>query len=709
MTSRTSSLIDNRSNNISDNRSDNKNDYKSTAGFFRRQRELFRRRLWPAALTFVSYLLYHVAGTATVLSNILQDLEASAGSRGCTAAERLSALGEGISGVMGYNSIFNWLLVPFLAAVLAIEGFAWMDNRREVDFYESQPVSRAKRFWDICISSFLYFLCSYLITLEIGLIIAGAMGGLTRGIVIEVAVQTLRIIALFVCVYGLGVLSAMLTGNIIVAGLAFLVLMFYEFELKMILAGYCSEFLATYNGNKPGILVENIFTPLYHYSVGSTAECIVRLLALAALYFLLAFLCYRLRRNECAGTAVVFGPVRSVVRVATAVMAGLFIGLLLASIQNSTPLAVLWMVLFTLLTACIMQIIYDYDFRALFRHPLEIALSLVITLAVFLGFLFDIAGYDRYLPDPDKVEDAALICSNYDSPLYDEKGRYLDPAAFGNRFMHLKNVEDVIAIAELGQEYTRRRSEHNPFYRSSSGDSSTDTSRIQTIDMGSYEILSENKPNQDFLFTVVYRMKNGKTISRRFSVPSSADPAMMDAVTGTQAFREGTFSICHDDIARVNAEYLTLDYTNGEESPGTLRLNKKTYEAFRKAYLLDLEQFSYSFARSERPVGRICIRIQAGRTGPASGMPTPEARIGSQEDRAGLEDPDLENYEMNCEVYSSFSHTIDFLKDNAAWVDSLDHDTLPDYRDPNLSREELDRLDTMDWSVFNGLFSPEEY
>ena len=64
---------------------------------------------------------------------------------------------------------------------------------------------------------------------------------------------------------------------------------------------------------------------------------------------------------------------------------------------------------------------------------------------------------------------------------------------------------------------------------------------------------------------------------------------------------------------------------------------------------------------------------------------------------------------MNCEVYSSFSHTIAFLKDKDVWVDSLDHDTLPDYSDPNLSREDRDRLDTMDWSVFNGLFSPEEY
>ena len=669
-------------------RTSSSTDFRYTAGYFTRQRELFRRRLWPAALTFVSYLLYHVVGTATVLSNILQDLEASSGGRGYTAAERLSALRDGVSGMMGYNSISGWLLVPFLAAVLAIEGFAWMDNRQEVDFYESQPVSRTKRFWDICVSSFLYFLFSYLITLETGLVIAGAMGGLTRGVLVETALQTLRSIALFICVYGLGVLAAMLTGNVIVAGLAFLVLMFYELEFKMSLAGYCSEFLETYDGRMPGILVEKIFTPMYHYSVGSDAECIARLLALAALYYLLAFLCYRLRRNECAGTAVVFEPVRSVVRVAVAVIVGPFIGLLFTAIQNSILLTVLWMVLFTVLTACIMQIIYDYDFRALFRHPLEIALALVITLAVFLGFLFDITGYDRYLPKPEKVEDAALIYHNYDTPLYDEKGRQLDPVSYGTSYMHLKNIEDVIAIADLGQEYTRRRAKHNMFYRSSSEDDNADSSRVRTIDMGTYEIISENRADQDFCFTAVYRMKNGKTVSRQFLVPSSADPAVMDAVTGTQAFREGTFNIYHDEAARINSENLTLDYTNGEESPGTLRLNKEKYEAFREAYLLDLEQFSYSFARSGRPVGRVCIGINAG--------------------RKGLQDPELENYTMNCDVYPSFSHTIAFLKDNNAWVDPLDYDTLPDYSDPGLSRKDRERLDAIDWSVFNGLFSPSE-
>ena len=42
------------------------------AGFFVRQRELVRRRLWPVALTFLSCLLYHVVVTATVLSSVLE-------------------------------------------------------------------------------------------------------------------------------------------------------------------------------------------------------------------------------------------------------------------------------------------------------------------------------------------------------------------------------------------------------------------------------------------------------------------------------------------------------------------------------------------------------------------------------------------------------------------------------------------------------------
>ena len=61
---------------------------------------------------------------------------------------------------------------------------------------------------------------------------------------------------------------------------------------------------------------------------------------------------------------------------------------------------------------------------------------------------------------------------------------------------------------------------------------------------------------------------------------------------------------------------------------------------------------------------------------------------------------------MNCEVYSSFSHTIAFLKDNDVWVDSSIMTLCP--TTATRTSERTGPLDTMDWSVFNGL-SPEEY
>ena len=97
---------------------------------------------------------------------------------------------------------------------------------------------------------------------------------------------------------------------------------------------------------------------------------------------------------------------------------------------------------------------------------------------------------------------------------------------------------------------------------------------------------------------------------------------MMDKVIGTQAFREGSFNIYHDDAARRIAGKLNLDYSNGEDISKTIHLNTEKYEAFRKAYLLDLQQFSYSFARARRPVGRVVVSYNAERKG--SRNPAPE-------------------------------------------------------------------------------------
>lgn len=144
------------------------------AGFLVRQRELARRRLWPIALTLLSYLIYHIVCTATLLSNCLEE----AAYFHYSAAKTTGYLQESLVSLLGKDNVSFLVIGLPLAAMLAIEGFSWLHSRREVDFYESLPVPRGQRFFDICAGSFLYFIISYIVTLAIGLLIANGFGAL---------------------------------------------------------------------------------------------------------------------------------------------------------------------------------------------------------------------------------------------------------------------------------------------------------------------------------------------------------------------------------------------------------------------------------------------------------------------------------------------------------------------------------------------------
>ena len=191
----------------------------------------------------------------------------------------------------------------------------------------------------------------------------------------------------------------------------------------------------------------------------------------------------------------------------------------------------------------------------------------------------------------------------------------------------------------------------------------------------------------EYSFLVRYNMKNGKTVSRSFVLPSSIDPAMMDNVIATPAYREGTFNLYHDEFIRVNADSFILEVNNGDRWD-SIRLTSEQYESLRKAYLEDLAQFSYTFARKYRPVEKMYISYH--------------------EVHAGDPHPELENVSVACPVYPSFSSTIAALQGAGVWLEPVDFEGLPlaTYTsEPDaLTREEKEYLDSLDFSVFGGPF-----
>lgn len=68
-----------------------------------------------------------------------------------------------------------------------------------------------------------------------------------------------------------------------------------------------------------------------------------------------------------------------------------------------------------LITSCLIEIIYHFDFKSLFAHKRQLVISAVAVAAIFLGFRLDVAGYDSYLPDADKVAYTGIYCDALDN------------------------------------------------------------------------------------------------------------------------------------------------------------------------------------------------------------------------------------------------------------------------------------------------------
>ena len=111
-------------------------------------------------------------------------------------------------------------------------------NRQELDFYESQPVSRRSHFFSVWVNNLLIYLISYLSTMLLAHLVAAGLGARTEmsgTVFAESMVQALRSLLLFMGLQAVTMLAVMLTGNIVISLLAAAVLMLYEFFFRLLI------------------------------------------------------------------------------------------------------------------------------------------------------------------------------------------------------------------------------------------------------------------------------------------------------------------------------------------------------------------------------------------------------------------------------------------------------------------------------------------
>ena len=420
-----------------------------------------------------------------------------------------------------------YLAAVALAAVIGCVMFFYLQQKKQVNFYHSQPVTRTRLFVNQYITGLLVNLVPMLLMLALmlGIIAAYGLGGaLEAGPVLRhVAYMLLFALAS----YSIAVLSGQLAGTMMTQIAVNTVLHFAVPVAGWILNMLCNLFYATFNGGSALIETSLMFSPLcamFNYlseasAVRGTASMAIQPLDTATLlvnlafaigFTLLAWVLYQKRPSEATGKALVYAASEPILKGYLMFVVGIVVGLIFMAVGNKL-FFYFGVVSFAILTHMTCEVIIQHDFRAMTKRLPQCAVLLVLVLAIVGIFRFDVLQHDAYLPEPDTVARVSLTVPQAENTSSSYENQYSsDPAV-------KQAVYDLLEPIVTGQQY---RGSEFAGYPSPYDNGNVDTTSI----------------------TVQYELASGKTASRIYrAIPAEAIEEAYANLYNQQAYREAIY------------------------------------------------------------------------------------------------------------------------------------------------------------------------
>lgn len=527
--------------------------------FFKGIGEELKRRLWAAALSVLVFFF-----SLPVVMVYLTTSEYTGGD--WTANFTRDALK-----VLSYDNGWMIFLMAVLAVLLGVSGFSYLNSRRKVDFYHSLPMRREKLFAVQYVSGILIAAVPYLFFAVVSAAVAAASGA-PGGAVMKTALEGWAYQMLsFTILYTTAVIAVMMTGNTVVALLGFAVFNAYIPAMLGLLESLAETCLDTFCDYEMMAGWVPKTSPFAFYISGLTDDIsagrIFSRLAVWAVLVLIALFLHKKRPSEAAGKAMAFPVSQPIIRILLVVefaLAGLLFFWILG--KGGMGWAVFGLLAGGVISHCVIEIIYHFDFEKLFSHRLQMGASLVLAFALFALFRWDLMGYDRWIPDPDRLHSAAVYS--------DEVDGWVDYGSFTNRY-----GQDSSWTWTGNQEYI--------FENMSLEDKNLARNLAETWN----RLSSEDGENWWETVYVEYRMESGRRTTRRYNFPEGTLRQAMAPVYEDQGYKNGRYPLLEMDGDQLQDVQLSI---RGE----TVRLgrqeavSRENLRALLEAYQQDLREMT---------------------------------------------------------------------------------------------------------------------
>lgn len=637
--------------------------------FFKLMKEDLKRRIWAVCLAFICFFFWMPVMAAmgfSSLSRQVQEWSINGVPSVTMTMEELRA--EHILMLMRNTLGFRNYAVPFIVAgaavVLGITGFSWLHSRKKVDFYHSIPVRRELLFMVKYLDGILIVFSMYFVNLILCCGIFSLNGTAMSQTFLPGFTAMLVHLVNFILIYSVALAAVLMTGNFFISILGMLVFFCYVPLIGILLQGLSNLFFTTILGSSKvlSFIVEH-GSPVGYYIrmvadggglrpdqyVGLIPDLAVPL-AIAMLLTAFCLFLYRLRPSEAAGRAMAFSVSRAPIKILVVTPVTIAMAILFWNIYDSLGWAAFGFLFGLAVTHCTIEILYHFDFRKLFANLPHAGICAVVALAVIGVFRYDLVGYDRYFPSESSFDSAALYIAglnnwgngSYGLPVKREDSmewKYISEDEFAENNMELTDYAGLKSIAECGIREAEQSKEER-FGRKGTGNA------------------GENQTFMSYI-TVVYRLKNGREVQRRYFVSMEELKDTLETLYMQREYKDGVYPVLSYSDSDLYGVYM---YKENEIRP--VSGDEAAISGILAAYQEDMRNLTLRERCSETPV--CALRFLTAAEKEYLGYVS-ASRHQSYTGNFEMEDMEEVNF---FPVYPSFSATIEALQE--AGMDPLE-------------------------------------
>lgn len=567
----------------------------SRALFFNLTKEELKSKIWLIALTNLIAFCVMPLAVAMELSNISTTL--SAYDIRC-ARDFLNNISDG-----------GFLFVCIIGGgiVIGFAMFAYLFSKKQVDTYHCIPVSRSMYFFVKLFSGFLIFFSAYLLHFIIMCAI-----GISFGVpLLRILPSVLYLFCLhlfgFLISYLFAAICAILSGNLIVSGLLYALFVPLPYEVLFITTDYARKFFSTFIYQIANEYCDKVLRFLsphgnyvekiagYRFSnmevTGMEPLGLLYYPVVIALLLVIAFFLFKKHPSEAAGNALAFKqsitPIRFVTTVLLSLLGGYVFGEM-ASYRHELPWTVFGLAFGLFVSFAIVNIIIHFDFKKALKGIPQLGIAAAVVTVFFYSFCFDWYGYDKYLPEKEKLASVGIEIVNL--PDYDKYWSfdtkydyYVTSNDYHTRAQQLNldpaKYYDFIAELVANEGLVQETSAEEPV----------------PIDAKAY--------NNNHLTTYVkYELKNGKTRYRSYTLTvNNQNINKVFALFDDPLYKESAYPILTQDDAALE----TVMVADSNLNQINLTLSRAELVQFAELYKAAVRNHRAEAKATSLPVGQV--------------------------------------------------------------------------------------------------------